>query len=61
MAESADNQSGRKQEGRHQNELFYVNDGMVVSSDPRWLHGAFINQLGIFDRVGLKTNFGKAV
>ena len=29
------------QEGRHQVELFYADDGMVASSDPRWLHGAF--------------------
>ena len=28
-------------EGRHQSAVFYADDGMVVSSDPRWLQGVF--------------------
>ena len=48
-------------EGRHQAALFYTNDDMVASLDPRWLHGAFNTLVGLFDRVGLHTNVGKKV
>ena len=48
-------------EGRHQAALFYAEDGMVASSDPRWLQGAFNTLVGLFDRLGLGTNFGKTV
>ena len=48
-------------EGRHQSEVFYANDGMVVLSDPAWLQGDFSALVAIFDRVGLRTNFGKTV
>ena len=48
-------------EGRHQAALFYAEDGMVASSDPRWLQWAFITLVGLFDRVGLNTNMGKMV
>ena len=34
---------------------------MVASSDPGWLQGAFNTLVGLFDRVGLRTNFGKTV
>ena len=34
---------------------------MVALSDPRWLHGIFDTLVGLFDRVGLRTNFGKTV
>ena len=34
---------------------------MVASSDPAWLQGAFNALLGLFDRLGLQTNFGKTV
>ena len=34
---------------------------MVALSNPRWLQGAFINLVGLFDRVGLRTNFRKTV
>ena len=50
-----------RKEGRHQAELFYADDGMIASSDPRWLQGAFNTLAGLFDRVGLRTNVGKAV
>ena len=48
-------------EGRHQLAVFYANDGMVVSSDPAWLQGAFSALVAILDRVGLQTNVGKTV
>ena len=48
-------------EGRHQAALFYADDGMVTSSDPQWLHGAFNTLVGLFDRVGLRGNVGKTV
>ena len=48
-------------EGQHQAALFYADDGMVVSSDPAWLQGAFTALVGLFYRVGLLTNFGKTV
>ena len=49
------------QEGRHQVALFYANDGMVASSDPVWLQGAFNALKGLFERVVLQTNVGKTV
>ena len=41
--------------------LFYADDGMVVSSDPAWIQGAFTALVAIFDRVGLMTNVGNMV
>ena len=40
-------------EGRHQADLFYTDNGMVASSDPCWLQGAFSTLVGLFDRLGL--------
>ena len=57
--ESADEWSRRGQEVRHQNFIFYTDDGMVASSDPRWFQGGFSTLVELFDRVGLKTNIGK--
>ena len=48
-------------EGRHQVALFYADDGMVASSDPQWLQGAFNAPVGLFDRVGMQTNVGNKV
>ena len=48
-------------EGWHQATLFYANDGMVVSSDPTWLQGAFTTLVGLIDRVGLRKNVEKTV
>ena len=48
-------------EGRHQSEVFYADNGIVVSSDPAWLQGAFSALVAIFDRVGLRTNVNKPV
>ena len=36
----AEERGERGHESRHQASLFYVDDGMVASSDPRWLQGA---------------------
>ena len=41
--------------------MFYADDGMVASSDPAWLQGAFSALVAIFGRVGLQTNVGKTV
>ena len=59
MVEGAEEQGGRRKYGRHQNPLFYADDGMVTSSDPRWLKRAFSTLVGLFDRVGLWTNARK--
>ena len=45
----------------HHNYLFYAEDGMVASSDPKWLQGEFSTLVGLFNRVGLQNNAGKTV
>ena len=57
--EEAETQGERGWEGRHQDALFYADDGMVASPDPRWLQWAFNTLVRLFDRVGLHTNVGK--
>ena len=59
MVESVEDQRGHRQEGRHQNSLFYADDGMVASLESKWLQGAFSTLVGMFHRLGLKTNAGK--
>ena len=59
--EETEMQGERGREGRHQAALFYADDGMVALSDPRWLQWVFTTLVGLFDRVGLKTNTGKTV
>ena len=49
------------QEGRHHNALFYAEDGMVASLDPRWIQGAFSTLVSLFDKVGLHTNVRKTI
>ena len=51
MVESVEERSGRRHEGRHQNPLFYADEGMVESSDPRRIQGDFSTLVGLFDRV----------
>ena len=51
----------RGKKGRQQAALFNSDDGMVASSDSRWLQGALNTLVGFFDRVGLRTNVRKAV
>ena len=61
MVEGAEERGECGQEGRHQNAFFYMDYGMVASSDPRWIQGAFSTLVGLFDWVGLRTNAGKTV
>ena len=56
-AQEAERRGERGREGRHQAALFYADNGMIASSDPRWLQWAFTQLVGLFDRVGLKTNY----
>ena len=57
----AEKRGERGKEGRHQAALFYTDDGMVASSDPRWLQWAFNALVGLFECVGLQKNVGKTV
>ena len=41
--------------------FFYVNYGLVASTEPVWLQGAFYTLTGLFDRVRLQTNARNAV
>ena len=61
IVEEAESRGETEREGQHQAALFYADDGIVVSSDPAWLQGAFTALVGLFDRVGLLTNSGKTV
>ena len=59
--EEEEKRGERGKEGRHRAALFYADNGMVASSDPRWLQWAFNTLVGLFERVGLCTNVGKTV
>ena len=59
--EDAEKRGEKGKEVRHQAALFYADEGMVASSDPRWLQRAFNALVGLFERVGLRTNVGKTV
>ena len=61
MVDIAGGKGGRGRDGRHQNSLFYVDDGMLASSDPGWLQGVFRNLVGLFDWVGMRKNSGNMV
>ena len=61
MVEGVEDQGESGQEGRHQYALFYADNGMVASSDPRWIQGEFNTLVGLFDMVGLRTNVRKTV
>ena len=61
MVERAGGQDRCGREGRHKNALFYADDGMLASSDPRWLQGAFSTLVGMYDPEDLRKNFGKTV
>ena len=41
--------------------IFYVDNGMVASTNPRWIHTAFDTLMGLFDWVGLERNVQKTV
>ena len=55
----AEEQGELGKEGRHQAALFCADDGMVASSEPRWIQGAFNTLVGLFDRVGLRKMTGR--
>ena len=59
--EEAEKRGERGKEGRHQATLFYADDGMIASSDPRWLQWAFNALVSLFKRVDLRTNIRKTV
>ena len=59
--DEAEKRGERGEEGRHQADLFYANDAMVASSDPRWLQWAFNALVSLFEHVGLQKNVGKTV
>ena len=59
--EDAEKRGERGKEGRHQSALFYEDDGVAASSDPRWIKWAFKSLVGLFERVGLRTNVGNTV
>ena len=59
--EEAEKRGERGKEGRHQASLFYADDGMVASPDPRLLQWAVNALVGLFELVGLRTNVGKTV
>ena len=58
---SAEERGERGHEGRHKAALFYADDGMVAFPDSCCLQGAFNTLVGLFDRVGLRTNVRKTV
>ena len=49
IAERSDGQDGRGREGIHQSSLFYIDDGIITSSDPGWLQGDFSTLVGLFN------------
>ena len=57
----AEEQGELGKEGIHRVDLFYSDYGMVASSDPRSIQGELNTLVGLFNRVGLKTNVGKKV
>ena len=61
MVEGAEDRGEHGQEGRYQADLFFADDGMVASSDPCWIQGAFNTLVGMFDRLFLQTDAGKTV
>ena len=50
-----------EKEGRNQADIFYADNVMVASYDPRWLQGAFDTLVVLFNTVGLWTNVKKTV
>ena len=54
-------QDGRGREVQHRGAFFYVDDGLVASTDPEWLQGVFDTLTRLFDRVVLWNNVCKTV
>ena len=61
IAEAKKRRRGGGGEGKHQASLFYADDGMVASSEPRWLQWEFDTLFSLYDRLGLRTNVGNTV
>ena len=61
IVERARGQDGSGRDGQRQSALLYTDDGMVASSDLRWLYWDFINLVGLFNWVGLRKNVRKTV
>ena len=55
----AERRGERGREVRHQAALSYADDGMLASSNPQWMQWDLTQLVGLFDRVGLKTNCRK--
>ena len=53
VLDEAEKRRERGDEVRHQAALFYADNGMVASSDPRWLEGDFDALVSLFKWVGL--------
>ena len=59
MVEVAEERGERGQEVRKNNSLFYADDGTFASSDLQWFQRVFSTLVGLFNRVGLRTNVRK--
>ena len=59
VVEEAEARGERGREGRNQATMLYADDGIVASSDPAWLQGAFNALVGLFDRVGPQKMSGR--
>ena len=57
----AEKRGEKGNEGRHQATQFYAENGMVASSDPRWIQWDFDTLVSLFEQVGLRKNVGKTV
>ena len=56
-----DRQRQTKEGLKVQEAIFYVDDGMVATTDLGWLHTVFDTLTGLFGRMGLKKNVRKTV
>ena len=54
-------QDRRVRELLHRTDFFYVDGGLVESTDPVWLQGAYDTLTGFFNRVGIWKNPRKTV
>ena len=53
VAGGAGGQDGWVKEMLHCADFFYVDDSLVASVEPVWLHGSFDTLTRLFDRVGI--------
>ena len=57
-------EAGMKGWGREiqqRDKFFYMDDGLIASTHPEWLQGAFDVLTGMFNWVGLKTNIWNTI